>query len=76
MNYVVAALLLGRLPETYTNVTEIGAVVDDAAAPSEEDAESNGSGVASAEPAANIIKAAVDADVMPGTMPPNDQYIS
>jgi hypothetical protein len=65
MNYVVAGLLLGRLPEAYTNITEITAVVDDAAN-TEDDADNGLSNSGSAEPALYIVKAAVDTDAMPG----------
>ena len=76
MNYVVASLLLGRIPECYTNITSIDAVAGDST-PIPENEESTtttgGSGdTGSGEPALAIVQAVVT-ETMPGTY--NTYYI-
>jgi hypothetical protein len=71
MNYVVAALLLGRIPACYTNITMIDAAADESAPSTggEDESDGNNSGDAAAEPALAIVRAAAAAEVMPGTVP-------
>jgi hypothetical protein len=73
MNYVVAALLLGRIPACYTNITSIDAAADESAPSAESEeaaADGNNSGdTAAAEPALAIVRAAAAAEVMPGKIP-------
>lgn len=67
MNYVVAALLLGRISETYTNITEIDAVVDgDGGDGGDNGDEGGGDNNSTSEPAAAIVKAPIEYS-MPGT---------
>jgi hypothetical protein len=69
MNYVVAALLLGRIPACYTNITMIDAAADESAPSTGGDEDDgNGSGDAAAEPALAIVKAAVATEIMPGKL--------
>lgn len=65
MNYVVAALLLGRIPESYTDITEIDAVVDGDGGDNGDGPEGSGDTDASSEPAAAIVKAPIEYS-MPG----------
>ena len=65
MNYVVAALLLGRIPESYTDITEIDAVVDGDGGDGADAPEGCGDTNATSEPAAAIVKASIEYS-MPG----------
>lgn len=74
MNYVVAALLLGRIPQQYTDITEIDAVVDGDGGDSSggddnnnNSAEESGDTNATSEPAAAIVRAPIEYS-MPGTL--------